>query len=230
MANSWPDWRQYDAVIFDMDGTLVDSMQYWHALPEDWFVQRGLAVPEDLDVQLGMVDLWQASALLAERYSPLAETAEQVYAELGDTMTRHYAEDIPLMPHAREFLRALSLSHIPACIATMTDRPQVETVLETHGIGGFFRFLLTTPEVGQGKDRPAIFLEAARRFGSAPARTLVFEDSRTAIATAINAGFPVVCMRNPAYDYADIDRLAAAQNAKLWYLDDFSPLLAIAKN
>lgn len=229
MANSWPDWRNFDAVIFDMDGTLVDSMHYWHTLPEDWFLRRDLPVPPDLDVQLGMVDLWQASELLAEQYSPLSETAEQVYAELGDTMTRHYAEDIPLMPHAREFLQQLSCAHIPACIATMTDRPQVQTVLETHGIGGFFQFILTTPEVGHGKDRPEIFLEAARRFGSVPARTLVFEDSRTALATAITAGFPAVCMRNPAYDYTELDALASRINAKMWYLDDFSPLLRIAK-
>ncbi len=229
MANSWPNWRNFDAVIFDMDGTLVDSMHYWHTLPEDWFLRRDLTVPPDLDVQLGMVDLWQASELLAEQYSPLSETAEQVYAELGDTMTRHYAEDIPLMPHAREFLQQLSCAHIPACIATMTDRPQVQTVLETHGIGGFFQFILTTPEVGHGKDRPEIFLEAARRFGSVPARTLVFEDSRTALATAITAGFPAVCMRNPAYDYTELDALASRINAKMWYLDDFSPLLRIDK-
>ncbi|HIU10298.1 MAG TPA: HAD family phosphatase [Candidatus Avidehalobacter gallistercoris] len=230
MVNSWPDLRQIDAVIFDMDGTLVDSMPYWRILPENWFRERHLPVPEDLDVQLGMVDLWQASELLAERYSSSSETAEQVYAVLGETMTRHYAEDIPLMPYALEFLQQLAAAHIPACIATMTDRPQVETVLETHNIGGFFQFVLTTPEVGQGKDQPEIFLEAARRFGTKPGRTLVFEDSRTALVTALNAGFPAVCMRNAACDYTELDRLKAGLNAKLWYLDDFSPLLHIAKN
>ncbi len=230
MGAKTPDWQNIDAVIFDMDGTLVDSMHYWVTLPQDWFAARNLPVPEDLEVELGTLDLWQASTLLAEQYSPCGETTQQVYDEIQAKMDKHYAEDIPMWPGVKELLQALKAAGKPCCIATMTDRPQVETVLKTHGIGEFFDFVLTTPEVGIGKERPEIFLQAAERLGCAPKRILVVEDSRTAIRTALLAGFAVAVIPNPHYDYAPLSALAADLQADFCFVEEFSNLLPIAKN
>ncbi|MBQ2887942.1 MAG: HAD-IA family hydrolase, partial [Firmicutes bacterium] len=155
---------------------------------------------------------------------------QQVYDEIQAKMDKHYAEDIPMWPGVKELLQALKAAGKPCCIATMTDRPQVETVLKTHGIGEFFDFVLTTPEVGIGKERPEIFLQAAERFGCAPKRTLVVEDSRTAIRTALLAGFAVAVIPNPHYDYAPLAELAADLQADFCFVSEFSNLLPVAKN
>lgn len=223
------DWAAIDAVIFDMDGTLVDSMLYWEHLTDAWFNRQGMQVPGILVNELATADLSEAAALLAKKYAREQTTAAAVFAELQAKMDAHYAQDIPLLPGRRELLAALAVAGVPACIATMTDRPQVQTVLKTHGIAQYFKFALTTPEVGCGKTQPDIFLQAAARFGSKPGRTLVVEDSRTAIKTAIKAGFAVLVVPQIGVDYAEIERLAAQNAASLWYADDFLRLLPIAK-
>lgn len=223
------DFAEVDAVIFDMDGTLVDSMYYWEHLTDGWFERQGQSVPGILNNELATADLWQAAELLAAKYAREQTTAQAVFDELQAAMDKHYAEDIDLMPHTEELLAELAAVGKPACIATMTDRPQVETMLRRHGIGRFFRFVLTTPEAGAGKTDPKIFLQAAERMDSAVGRTLVVEDSRTAIKTALGAGFPVLAVRTAGYDYADIDKLAAEISGKICYIDDFSELSPIVK-
>lgn len=212
------DWQEIDAVIFDMDGTLVDSMHYWQTLPQTWFNERNLPLPEDLAEQLGMMHLRQAATHFVHRYSP-HESPDASYQELLHRMDKHYAEDIDLLPGASDFLAHLKSSGKPACIATMTDRSQVEIVLRRHNIAEYFDFITTTPEVGKGKDCPDIYLQAAARWGIPPARVAVFEDSRVAAATAIKAGFPVIVVdrrnRGENVDYSALFTLNETLNESL---------------
>lgn len=218
------DWQRIDAVIFDMDGTLVDSMYYWHHLPAQWFERRSIAVPEDLDERLGSADLMQAARLFATEFAP-DEQPEAIFEELQQKIDYHYAHDIPLMPGTREFLEQLRQLGKKLCIATMTDRPQVETVLRTHQLKGCFDFLLTTPEVGCGKERPEIFLQACRQFGAEPARVAVFEDSRVAGKTALGLGMPVVILKAAGLDYQELEQLAAEKQGELWFIKNYYELL-----
>lgn len=218
------DWQNIDAVIFDMDGTLVDSMYYWHTLPAQWFERRGLAVPPDLDERLGSSDLMQAAEFFSAEFAP-QEPPQAIFAELQQKIDYHYAHDIPLLPGVREFLAKLRQMQKKLCIATMTDRPQVETVLRTHDLTACFDFLLTTPEVGRGKDCPDIFRQACQRFGAEPARVAVFEDSRTAGRTALLLGMPLVMLECPGFDYSELQRLAAEGRGELCFLRDYRSLL-----
>lgn len=216
-------WANIDAVIFDMDGTLVDSMYYWRRLPEKWFQERGLTVPDDLEQLLEAADLWQAAEFFAKNFSP-QEPTEQIFSTLQQQMDEHYARDIPLLPGVYDLLLALKQADKKMCIATMTDRPQVQTMLRAHRLENIFDFLLTTPEVGCGKNQPEIFLQACRRFQLPPGRVAVFEDSRTAAKTVLRLGMPLVFLPTPGYDTEELQALAAEFNAGLTLLHNYAEI------
>ena len=113
-------------------------------------------------------------------------------AEMNAVMDEHYRSDIPLKPGAAEYLAALKNRGVKMCVATATPEPLARACLERLGALEDLEFLLSCDAVGAGKDRPDVFLEAARRLGAAPAETAVFEDATFALQTAKNAGFYTV--------------------------------------
>lgn len=178
--------------IFDMDGTLVDSMVYWQRLGQEYLASRG--VTEGVDQVLERIKamtMVESSALFIDTFG-LQGTPESVEAEMNAVMDEHYRSDIPLKPGAAEYLTALKERGTRMCVATATPEPLARACLERLGVLEDFRFLLSCDEVGAGKDRPDVFLEAARRMGAAPAETAAFEDALFAVQTAKSAGFYTV--------------------------------------
>lgn len=216
-------WQNIDAVIFDMDGTLVDSMQYWQDLPLNMFKTHGIPLPDNLDELLATADLWQAAQVFAQQFIPKL-TTKHIFDQLQQEMDEHYAQDIPLLPGVRQMLQALQQSGKKMCIATMTDRPQVETMLRTQQLENVFDFLLTTPEVGCGKNRPDIFLQACQRFGLPQQRVAVFEDSRTAAKTVLQLGMPLVFIYNEKSPIDELQSLAAENQASLTLIKSYAEL------
>lgn len=216
-------WQNIDAVIFDMDGTLVDSMQYWQDLPLNMFKTHGIPLPDNLDELLATADLWQAAQVFAQQFIPKL-TTQHIFDQLQQEMDEHYAQDIPLLPGVRQMLQALQQSGKKMCIATMTDRPQVETMLRTQQLENVFDFLLTTPEVGCGKNRPDIFLQACQHFGLPQQRVAVFEDSRTAAKTVLQLGMPLVFIYNEKSPIDELQSLAAENQASLTLIKSYAEL------
>ena len=178
--------------VFDMDGTLVDSMVYWQRLGREYLTAQG--VTEGMDEVLERIKpmtMAESSALFIETFG-LPGTPESVMAEMNAVMDEHYRSDVPLKPGAAAYLAALKARGVKLCVATATPEPLAQACLKRLGVLEDLELLLSCDAVGAGKDRPDVFLEAARRLGAAPAETAVFEDATFALQTAKDAGFYTV--------------------------------------
>ena len=175
--------------IFDLDGTLADSMPYWKQLYLEYLKQRGVASPPlDTMIQASPMTAREAAAFFAQTFG-LSDTPDQAVVEFNRLMEEHYRGDVQLKPGVPEFLRALQAAGVTMCVASATAGPLVETCLECLGIRTYFSFFLSCVEVGVGKKHPDVYLEAARRMGATPEETFVFEDAIYAARTAKRAGF-----------------------------------------
>lgn len=196
--------------IFDMDGTLVDSMGVWNRASEEYLISCGVEEPdrEILDRAVPMTMPETAGYLI--RQFGLDSTPERVMEEINGVMERHYRTDIPLKPGACVCLNRLREAGVSMCIASSTAPELIDICLRRLGLREYFQFLLSCEEVGAGKNKPDVYLEAARRLGSTPDNTIVFEDILVAAATAKKAGFTlgVVYDENSAAEQEQLKALA----------------------
>lgn len=179
--------------IFDMDGTLIDSMPFWDRLLGE-YLERLKVSEEQRDYLLyrtRRMSLSESAAVL-QRELRLDRSRMMIEMELGDLMDSHYLRDIPLKPGIESYLRRLREADVRMCIATLTPTPLAKLCLERLGISKYFEFLISCEEMGVGKEVPDIFLQCALQLGAAPYDTAVYEDSYRAARTARNAGFYTV--------------------------------------
>ena len=179
--------------IFDMDGTLIDSMPYWDRLTAEYLESLHLSPEEHLDLKdavetMSMVE----SAEYFQQALDLDKTPEEIVLEMGDLMDRHYQEDIQLRPGVQDFLEGMRAEGIPMCVLTLTPAPLAYACLDRLGVAEYFAFILCSDDVGIGKERPEIFAQTAWEFGVYPMETIVFEDSHYAARAAKQAGCTVV--------------------------------------
>lgn len=182
--------KQY--AIFDMDGTLVDSMVYWKNLAKEYLALKGIAhIPDMILEKIKPMTMTESAALFIEEFG-LHGTPESVANEMNALMDTHYYKDIPLKKGIKEYLDKLYNSGTTMCVASATAVPLVEACLKRLGISEYFSFLLSCETIGVGKSKPNIYYEAAKRLGAEPSDIVVYEDALYAAETAKNAGFYVV--------------------------------------
>ena len=184
--------------IFDMDGTLVDSMGYWLGMEHDYLTSRG-AKPgpalEALIERLKPMTLYDAAqAFIAEL--GFSGPPEQIIADMNAVMAENYRLRVPLKADVKDYLTALKARGTRLCTASATGAPLVKLCLDRLGIGHLFDFMLSCVDVGASKDRPDVYFAAAARMGAKPEEVAVFEDSLQALTTAKNAGFYAVAVRD----------------------------------
>lgn len=179
--------------IFDMDGTLTDSMGVWNQVAEEYITGLGFRYSAELMERTAHLTMLDSAALFVEYYK-LPKSPEQAALEIDALMEAHYAADIPLKPGAQAFLERMRAAGVRMCVASSTAQPLIDTCLRRLEVRDYFQFLLSAEEVGAGKDKPDVYLEAARRLGSIPQDTLVFEDAVYAAQTAKSAGFQVAAV------------------------------------
>jgi len=166
---------KFDAAIFDLDGTLLDSMWVWEAVDEAFFAARGMDMPDDY-VQTILSMTFRETAEYTVAHFGLNESVEDIMDEWNRMSFDVYREQVKLKPGARAYLGQLRARGVKIGVATAQTAPLMRTVLESNGILDWFDALSSTDEVARGKTYPDIYLLAARKLGVAPERCMVFED------------------------------------------------------
>lgn len=208
--------------IFDLDGTLLDSMPFWQRQIDDMLLARGITPPDDLLDRTKTLGLENATGMILQEFH-LPDDPAVVYQQFQNNMEQLYCSVISLKPGVRPMLEHLQQAGAAMAVATATARPLVEKVLRHHQLQEYFQSITTVAEVGIGKHDPRIFLAAAGKLGLPPQDCIVFEDSLKAIRSANQAGFQTVAIyeeTNPA------EQQALQQEATL-YVPDFRNFTAL---
>ncbi len=201
--------------IFDFDGTLFDSMSIWDNVGEIYLRSLGRDPRPDLQHRLETMSLLQAADHFRTEYD-IDLTDEEMIGGINKIIERFYFYDVQPKAGAVQFLNQLHERSVKMCIATATDRCQIEAALYRCGMKYLFDTILTCTEVGSGKDEPEIFYKALSAIGTDQKKTVVFEDAFHALKTAKNAGF----ITAGVYDAheKDAERIMALSDI---YLNDF---------
>ncbi len=190
------------SAIFDMDGTLLDSMGMWRTLGSVLAQNHGAVPPPDLDRRVASLGLWEGTAY-CKNICGLPGTVEELVSEIWGQIEEFYQHQVQPKPGLIKFLSLLKMEGVWMYVATATDRPLAETALKTAGIDGFFRGMITSQEAGQSKrEGPEIYERALRRLRSNKKDTVVFEDALHALRTAKAAGFRTAAV----YDASEPDQ------------------------
>ena len=200
------------AAIFDMDGTLINSLIFWDMLWEKlgrtYQNDPTFRPTTDEDRQMRTMLLIDCMALIHARYG-LGESAAELTDFANQLILELYTHIAKPKEGVVEFLEALQQKGIPMCVASATTADLVHLALESCGIKKYFSHLLSCADLGTGKDRPDIYLLAASRLGAAVEETWVFEDSLTAIRTAKSIGMPTVAIYDPCnYGAEEMEKIA----------------------
>ena len=180
-----------NCAIFDFDGTLFDSMFIWESVGEIYLRSLGKEPKPSLREDVRALSLYQSACYFRKEYDlPLSE--EQIMSGINKTIEHFYINEVMPKPYVTEFLDEMKQKGIPMCIATASDRYQIEAALSRCGMSHYFEAIFTCSEVGYGKDEPVIFRKAMEYFGSDRGSSIIFEDALHAIKTAKNDGFMVV--------------------------------------
>jgi HAD superfamily hydrolase (TIGR01509 family) len=196
-----------EAIVFDLDGVLLDSEQRWNEAKEALVRESGGTWREEApEVMMGMSSPEWSAYLRDDLAVPLEQAA--INREVVRRMEDGYREGLPLLPGAGEAVRALA-ARWPLGVASSSNRELIDLFLELAGFGDAFRVTVSSEEVARGKPAPDVYLEAASRLGADAARCVAIEDSSNGIRAAGAAGMAVIAVPNPHYPPAD-DALALA--------------------
>lgn len=185
------------SAIFDMDGTLLDSMHIWRDLGARMLRARGIEPEEGLHEKLKTMTPMESAQYCKDTYH-LPESPDEINRIFYSMVEHFYANEVQPKPGVRKFLSLLKMEGVWMYVATNTDRPLVELALKHTRLDGYFRGIMTCREAGRGKDDPEIYERCLRRLRSNKKDTVVFEDALYAIRTAKAAGFRVAGVYDPS--------------------------------
>lgn len=196
--------KNTDAVIFDLDGSLVDSMWLWRAIDIEYLGKYGIPLPEDLQSRIEGMSFMETAVFFKENF-PIDESLDQIMETWNRMAWDKYAHEVPLKPGIPEFLSYCRERGIRLGIATSNSRELAANVADVHNLRDYFSCIMTGGDVSKGKPAPDIYLAVAKALNVAPERCLVFEDIVPGILAGKAAGMKV-CAVEDTYSAHDRER------------------------
>lgn len=200
---------KYPHAVFDMDGTLIDSMPVWKDSARNFLRKQGIEAASNLNQVVFNLSLLQGAKYIQKTYLPNF-TIQQIIDGVESVVEDGYKNFIPLKDGVFEFLSELKNRGIPCAIATSTDLHLARFALERLNIADFFSDIYTCSQLQTSKDKPDIYIATAKSIGGDAKDTIVFEDILMATKTATNAGFTVAAIYDEFSkdDWSEIQKIA----------------------
>ena len=179
--------------IVDLDGTLLNSIEYWDRLPSDYIRSKGLEPPPTIRSEVIEMELTESAAYIKRRMG-MTEDATVIKNELVEMIRSVYTEKAQFYPGAADFIRELHARGVRLAIFSATERSCVEACLRRHGVLECFHCVVSSMDIGMDKSMPESFLKVLEMLGTAQENTIVYEDAPYAIDGAHRAGFRTITL------------------------------------
>ncbi len=215
-SRQFPAKQEIDAVIFDLDGTLLDSLWAWEDSGVNYLRSIGIEPAADLQAKLETMSLMDGANYVKEMYN-LPEPPEVILEKTLEPIKNRYYNEIQPMPGVGEQLARLKAQGVKMAVATASHGEFAQAALKRLGMLDYFEFIITCDEVGVGKTSPKVYEAALKRLGTAKERTLVAEDALHALETAHKAGFPTAAIE----ELHSLDQQVQKRNIADYYVIDY---------
>lgn len=208
--------RDKHAVIFDLDGSLVDSMWIWKDIDIEYLGRFGIPLPANLQSQIEGMSFSETANYFKEHFN-IPDSIEKIKEDWNRMAWDKYMNEVPLKPGIREFLTGCRERGIKLGIATSNSRELVENIAKTHNLHDYFSCIMTGCDVSKGKPAPDIYLAVADKLNVKPQHCLVFEDIVPGILAGKNAGMEVCAVDDPYSRHVREQKQTLAD----YYVEDF---------
>ncbi|WP_293982685.1 HAD family phosphatase [uncultured Clostridium sp.] len=212
--------KNIKGAIFDLDGTLVDSMWVWRQIDVDYLKSKGHSLPENLNSEICHLSFTQTANYFKKRFN-LSDSIETILDDWHNMAYNHYSKNVKLKDGVKEFLDKLKNNNVKIALATSNSVPLLEACLKNNGIYDYFDAITTTDEVPNGKNCPDVYLLAAEKININPSDCIVFEDILAAINGAKAANMTVVAVHDE-HSSNELDEIIKASDK---YINSYFELI-----
>ncbi len=204
------------AVIFDLDGSLVDSMWMWREIDIEYLGRFGIPLPEDLQSKIEGMSFSETAIYFKEHFQ-IPDSVEKMKADWNQMAWDKYMNEVPLKPGIPEFLKGCKEHGIKLGIATSNSRELVENIAKVHNLHDYFSCIMTGCDVDKGKPAPDIYLAVAKQLQVPSSQCLVFEDIVPGILAGKRAGMEVCAVEDAYSVHARAEKKALSD----YYIEDY---------
>lgn len=216
-----PDLSDIEAVIFDVDGTLVDSMGIWKEIDIAYLSRFQIPLPDQLQSEIEGMSFYQTACFFKNRFSNITDSIEDMMDAWNSMAWHKYLHEVPLKKGASDFLSFCREKGIKMGIATSNSKELIQGLEQSHHLSKFISCIKTGSEVTNGKPAPDIYIAAAEELGVSPENCLVFEDIVAGIKAGKAAGMKVCAIRDDYSCEQDLEKHELAD----YYIEDYYQIL-----